>query len=54
MTFFHEKKSLWRISAILLAVTGVYSLSSTEGSGSLSLTGILIVLLSALGYLYIS
>lgn len=50
MTFFHEKKSLWRISAILLAVTGVYSLSSTEGSGSLSLTGILIVLLSALGY----
>lgn len=50
MTFFHEKKSFWRISAILLAVTGVYSLSSTEGSGSLSLTGILIVLLSALGY----
>lgn len=50
MAFFHEKKSLWRISAILLAVTGVYSLSSTEGSGSLSLTGILIVLLSALGY----
>lgn len=51
MLFFKEKKSIWRIGAILLAVTGVYFLSGggTE-TGTVSFTGLFIVLLSALGY----
>lgn len=51
MLFFHEKGSVWRILAILLAVGGVYLLSvSGGGNHQLSLEGLLIVLLSALGY----
>lgn len=50
MFFFHERKSLWRIFAIILAITGVYCLSSPEGGASISALGIFIVLLSALGY----
>lgn len=50
MVFFHEKKSVWRFAAIALAVAGVYLLSSGDGSGTVTLSGIFIVLLSALGY----
>lgn len=50
MLFFREKKSFWRFLAIALAVTGVYFLSMSEGSGNASWLGIIIVLLSALGY----
>lgn len=50
MIFFHEKSSKWQISAILLAITGVYALSHTSPGGKTSLSGIIIVLLSAVGY----
>ena len=50
MIFFRERSSKWRISAILLAIAGVYALSHTEPSGKASLAGIIIVLLSAVGY----
>lgn len=50
MLFFREKKSAWRFAAIALAVTGVFFLSSGDDSGTVTMAGILIVLLSALGY----
>ena len=50
MVFFHEKKSIWRIFAIVLAVVGVYFLSSNGDPGSFYWLGIMIVLFSALGY----
>lgn len=50
MLFFHEKKSIWRFLAIALAVTGVFFLSQGDDSGGITATGIMIVLLSALGY----
>lgn len=50
MIIFHEKRSIWRFAAIALAVTGVYFLSSGDGSGAVTLIGIFIVLISALGY----
>ena len=50
MIFFHEKKSLWRMAAIALAVAGVFFLSSGDGTGNVTWSGIFIVLLSALGY----
>lgn len=50
MLFFREKKSVWRFAAIALAVTGVFFLSSGDSSGTVTLLGIFIVLLSALGY----
>lgn len=51
MLFFKEKKSVWRIFAIGLAVTGVYFLSGAgTGGSSFSFFGLFIVLLSALGY----
>ena len=50
MVFFREKKSLWRMIAIALAVCGVYFLSKPDGDFSFSLTGIIIVLISAVGY----
>lgn len=50
MVFFHEKKSTWRFVAIALAIIGVFFLSHGDNSGSITLTGIVIVLLSALGY----
>lgn len=49
MIFFREKKSVWRIAAIILAVLGVYFLSHS-GTGKASLFGLFIVLISALGY----
>ena len=51
MLFFKEKKSGWRMAAIVSAITGVYFLSggNTE-TGSISFSGLFIVLLSALGY----
>lgn len=50
MIFFREKKSLWRMTAIALAICGVYFLSSTEEEQAISLIGIIIVLISAVGY----
>ena len=50
MIFFHEKKSLWRMAAIAQAVAGVFFLSNGDGTGSVTWSGIFIVLLSALGY----
>lgn len=50
MMLFHEKKSIWRFGAIALALSGVFFLSGGDDSGTVTLTGILIVLLSALGY----
>ena len=51
MLFFHEKRSMWRFGAILLAISGVFFLSSEGGgSGHVTLIGIIIVLISALGY----
>lgn len=50
MLFFREKKSVWRFAAIALAVTGVFFLSSSDASGTVTPIGIFIVLLSALGY----
>lgn len=50
MVFFHEKRSLWRIIAIALAIMGVYCLSDSDDSGSISGAGIIIVLLSAVAY----
>ena len=50
MLFFREKKSIWRFMAIALAVAGVFFLSQGDDSGSITFIGMLIVLLSALGY----
>ena len=51
MLFFKEKKSGWRMAAIVSAITGVYFLSggNTE-TGSISFSDLFIVLLSALGF----
>ena len=50
MFLFGERKSIWRIGAIILAVTGVYFLSNETDSGHVNWIGIVIVLLSAVGY----
>ncbi|MCC8188733.1 MAG: DMT family transporter [Bacteroides sp.] len=50
MVFFGEKKSSRRLIAVSLAVFGVWTLSHGEGTGDISLSGTLIVLLSALAY----
>ena len=50
MVFFRERKSPWRIMTIALAVCGVYFLSKTEGNNPISFIGIIIVLISAIGY----
>ncbi|WP_291527887.1 DMT family transporter [Bacteroides sp. UBA939] len=50
MVFFHEKKSFPRIAAIVLAVSGVFFLSHGDTTNTITLPGIFIVLLSALGY----
>ena len=50
MFFFHEKKSLSRMSAIAMAVGGVFFLSKTDTDEQISLIGIIIVLISAVGY----
>lgn len=50
MVFFHDRASKWRILAIALAIIGVYLLSDSGSSGTLSKSGIVIVLLSAVTY----
>ena len=50
MFFFHEKKSLSRMIAIAMAVGGVFFLSKTDADEPISLIGIIIVLISAVGY----
>lgn len=50
MFVFHEKKSAWRIGAVLTAIAGVYCLSHKDGEGSFDWVGVIVVLISALGY----
>ncbi|EJX08967.1 membrane protein containing DUF6, transmembrane [gut metagenome] len=50
MFLFHEKKSAWRIGAVLTAIAGVYFLSMGGSSGDFDWAGVVIVLISALGY----
>ena len=50
MFIFHEQKSVWRIGAVLTAIAGVYFLSNGDGQGSFDWVGVLVVLMSAVGY----
>lgn len=50
MFFFHERKSPWRIGAVLTAIAGVYFLSNDATGGSFDWVGVLVVLASAVGY----
>lgn len=51
MVFFKEEKSIWRFAAIILAISGVFFLSKGDSlSSSFSFWGLIIVLLSGLGY----
>lgn len=55
LLFFHEKTSWVTLAAIGLAICGVARLSISEGDISMSVLGVFIVLLSAIGYaLYIT
>lgn len=55
LLFFHEKTSWVTLAAIGLAICGVARLSISEGDVSMSVIGVFIVLLSAIGYaLYIT
>ncbi|WP_418764327.1 EamA family transporter [Mailhella sp.] len=46
--FFHEKPSLITVASVALAILGVFLLSGGEGEGAVSLTGIALLLVSAL------
>jgi drug/metabolite transporter (DMT)-like permease len=50
MLFFHEKNSLFRTLAILMAIGGVYALSYSDSQGETNMLGVIIVLISAVGY----
>ena len=50
MLFFREKNSVARTLAILMAIAGVYSLSYSDSEGETDLLGVVIVLISAVGY----
>lgn len=50
MFFFHERKSPWRIGAVLTAIAGVYFLSKKNGDAEFDWLGVIIVLISGLGY----
>ena len=51
ITLFKEKSSIWRAIAIIIAIIGVSLLSLSGGETSrISIAGIIIVLISALGY----
>lgn len=50
MLFFRERVSLPVIGATTLAIAGVYLLSSGEGGGTVSLKGLLLVLLTVVTY----
>lgn len=50
MLFFREKNSVARSLAVLMAIAGVYSLSYSESKGETDLLGVVIVLISAVGY----
>ncbi len=52
--FFKDKVSVMLVMAILLAISGVYMLSSGDGTGSISMKGLLLVLSTVVTYaLYI-
>lgn len=48
--FFHEKVSLLTVFCILLALSGIGLLYKGEGGETLSLVGMLLVILSSLSY----
>ena len=48
--YFHENKSPWRIGAVLTAILGVYFLSKKNGDADFDWVGIIVVLISGLGY----
>ena len=48
--FFHEKLSFITLSCIVLALSGIGLLYKGDGEGSLSLVGMLLVILSSLSY----
>ena len=50
MLFFREKNSVVRTLALLMAIAGVYSLSYSDSKGETDLLGVVIVLISAVGY----
>lgn len=50
MLFFRENNSVSRTLAILMAIAGVYSLSYSDSKGETDLLGVVIVLISAVGY----
>ena len=50
MLFFHEKNSLFRTLAILMAIGGGYALSYSDSQGETNMLGVIIVLISAVGY----
>lgn len=51
MLLFKEKRSNWRVFAIILAILGVFALSySSNENNTISPIGLLIVLISAFGY----
>jgi drug/metabolite transporter (DMT)-like permease len=50
MLLFHERSNIWRLSAIALALCGVYMLSAAGAEMSVSGVGVFIVLLSSLAY----
>lgn len=50
MLFFREKNSVARSLAVLMAIAGVYSLSYSDSKGETDLLGVVIVLISAVGY----
>ena len=50
MFFFRERKSIWRIAAVCMAIVGVYFLSHTDSNAAFNWLGVFIVLISALGY----
>lgn len=51
MTLFKDRSSIWRAIAIIIAIIGVSLLSLSGGETSrISIAGIIIVLISALGY----
>lgn len=50
MICFHEKNSISRTLAILMAIGGVYALSYSDAHGNTDWLGVFIVLISAVGY----
>ena len=50
MFFFRERKSVWRMVAVCMAIVGVFFLSYTGDQAAFNWLGVFIVLISSLGY----